>query len=171
MQYLYAVLIRWKNWQLQSSVFEVKFWYQSKKARNASADNKAKSVGGKLHSNMSTSVSVPEGFSELLEEFAVTVLREKPADLLEFAAQYFNNLYMSRKEGASVSFQGVSEQASTAEVEMTAEGDWPYQFLILFWGGACTHPSIFMDPCFDILLRFWWWGLWASSCFIQSWNG
>ena len=73
---------------------------------------------------MSTSVSVPEGFSELLEEFAVTVLREKPADLIEFAAQYFNNLHMSRKQGGGATIgQAVSEQASTAEVEMTAEGE------------------------------------------------
>ncbi len=72
---------------------------------------------------MTTTVSVPEGFSELLEEFAITVLREKPADLIPFAAQYFNNLYMSRKQGSSVALQAVSEQASTAEVEMAAAGE------------------------------------------------
>ena len=78
------------------------------------------------------SVTVPEGFSELLEEFAVTVLREKPTDLIEFAAQYFNNLYMSRKEDqggsgraeeAVPSLEAVSEFASTAEVEMVPEGE------------------------------------------------
>lgn len=78
------------------------------------------------------SVTVPEGFSELLEEFAVTVLREKPTDLIEFAAQYFNNLHMSRKEGqggsgraeeAVPSLEAVSEFASTAEVEMVHEGE------------------------------------------------
>ena len=79
-----------------------------------------------------TSVTVPEGLSELLEEFAVTVLREKPSDLLEFAASYFNELYMSKRQsgggqaGAAVpSLQAISELASTAEVEMAAEG--------LFW--------------------------------------
>ena len=78
-----------------------------------------------------TSVTVPEGLSELLEEFAVTVLREKPSDLLEFASRYFNDLYMSKRQaggggqaaGAAVpSPQAVSELASTAEVEMAAEG-------------------------------------------------
>ncbi len=64
------------------------------------------------------SVTVPEGLSELLEEFAVTVLREKPKDLLEFAAQYFKELNMSRKQGGVT----ISELASTAEVEMTVEG-------------------------------------------------
>lgn len=77
-----------------------------------------------------TSVTVPEGLSELLEEFAVTVLREKPSDLLEFSARYFNDLYMSKRQaggggqaGAAVPLlQAVSELASTAEVEMAAEG-------------------------------------------------
>lgn len=83
------------------------------------------------------SVTVPEGLSELLEEFAVTVLREKPSDLAKFAADYFNNLLMSRKQedstsggggviiqadAAMPSVQAVSEMASTAEVEMAAEG-------------------------------------------------
>ena len=76
-----------------------------------------------------TSVTVPEGLSELLEEFAVTVLREKPSDLLEFASRYFTELYMSKRQaggtaaGAAVpSPQAVSELASTAEIEMAAEG-------------------------------------------------
>ena len=68
-------------------------------------------------------MTVPEGLSELLEKFAVTVLREKPRDLLEFAATYFTELNMSKKrQGGDV----VSEQASTAtaEVEMAVEGMW-----------------------------------------------
>lgn len=70
------------------------------------------------------SVTVPEGLSELLEEFAVSVLREKPTDLVEFAARYFNDLYMSRKqEGGKQSAAVVSELSGAAEVEMDAEGD------------------------------------------------
>jgi hypothetical protein len=67
------------------------------------------------------SVTVPEGLSELLEEFAVTVLREKPKDLVEFAARYFNDLMMSRGSAGDVQ----SEKACTAvagEVEMEGEG-------------------------------------------------
>lgn len=67
------------------------------------------------------SATVPEGLSELLEEFAVAVLREKPSDLVEFASRYFNELYMSRKQGQRADD---SELASTAEVEMEAsQGD------------------------------------------------
>ena len=39
--------------------------------------------------------TVPEGLTELLEEFAIAVLRERPKDLVEFAARYFQNLHMS----------------------------------------------------------------------------
>lgn len=77
------------------------------------------------------SVTVPEGLSELLEEFAVAVLREKPADLTEFAVRYFTELHMSRKSEGQEEGRRAGEQqpmvsaptelASTAEVEMDAE--------------------------------------------------
>ena len=44
------------------------------------------------------STAIPLGLTELLEEFAVAVLREKPADLLPFAAQYFTNLVEQRQD-------------------------------------------------------------------------
>ena len=65
------------------------------------------------------SVTVPEGLTELLQEFTVTVLRLKPNNLVEFAATYFNNLKIaSRKDEACT-----SEQASTAEMEIIIEGE------------------------------------------------
>ena len=106
------------------------------------------------------SVTVPEGLSELLEEFAVTVLREKPTDLIEFAAGYFNNLYMSKKQGESSntgggvvsqadaampSVQAVSEMASTAEVEMVAEG-----------------KKLLIKPCLFVVCTFLFYGEWVS---------
>lgn len=35
------------------------------------------------------SAEIPQGLTELLEEFAIAVLREKPEDLVAFAARYF----------------------------------------------------------------------------------
>ena len=64
-------------------------------------------------------MTVPDGLSELLEEFAVTVLREKPRDLLEFAATYFTELNMSKKQNKR---SDVSEQASTATAEVEMGG-------------------------------------------------
>lgn len=42
--------------------------------------------------------TVPEGLTELLEEFAISVLKDRPKDLVEFAAHYFQNLHMSRQQ-------------------------------------------------------------------------
>lgn len=62
--------------------------------------------------------SVPEGLSQLLEDFAVAVLREKPSDLLLFAAGYFNDLVKSRS-----SIEGGSDSVASTEVEMNGDGD------------------------------------------------
>ena len=42
--------------------------------------------------------TVPEGLTELLEEFAIAVLKDRPKDLVQFAAHYFQNLHMSRNQ-------------------------------------------------------------------------
>ena len=42
------------------------------------------------------SAEIPQGLTELLEEFAIAVLREKPGDLIAFAAQYFNSRLAAR---------------------------------------------------------------------------
>ena len=34
-------------------------------------------------------IRIPEGLTELLQEFTVSVLKEQPDDLVEFAADYF----------------------------------------------------------------------------------
>lgn len=45
------------------------------------------------------SITVPEGLSDLLQDFAIVVLREKPKDLVEFAANYFTELHERSKSG------------------------------------------------------------------------
>ncbi len=35
---------------------------------------------------------IPAGLTDLLQDFTVAVLREKPTSLVQFAAEYFNNL-------------------------------------------------------------------------------
>lgn len=39
-----------------------------------------------------TVMEVPDGLSDLLQEFTIAVLRSKPTDLVTFAADYFNNM-------------------------------------------------------------------------------
>ena len=45
------------------------------------------------------SITVPEGLSDLLQDFAIVVLREKPRDLIEFAAKYFTELHERAQGG------------------------------------------------------------------------
>ena len=39
---------------------------------------------------------IPEGLTDLLQDFTVEVLRKRPADILAFAAQYFDELVEKR---------------------------------------------------------------------------
>jgi hypothetical protein len=39
---------------------------------------------------------IPDGLTDLLQDFTVEVLRKRPADLLAFAAQYFEDLLEKR---------------------------------------------------------------------------
>lgn len=44
---------------------------------------------------------IPEGLTDLLQDFTYEVLRKKPSDLLSFAAQYFDELLEKRGEEAN----------------------------------------------------------------------
>ena len=58
-------------------------------------------------------LEVPVGLTTLLQDFCVAVLRERPNDLVQFAADYFQNLNSNRE--ASQGFRGSStEQDRTA---------------------------------------------------------
>lgn len=86
------------------------------------------------------SASIPQGLTELLEEFAISVLREKPGDLVLFAAQYFNKLLESREQEQSpggAAAQAVTpagdhmeseqtKQLVSREVEMANDGERRY---------------------------------------------
>ncbi|XP_003382968.1 PREDICTED: cAMP-dependent protein kinase type II-alpha regulatory subunit-like [Amphimedon queenslandica] len=60
-----------------------------------------------------TGATIPPGLTELLEEFAVTVLREHPTDLVSFAASYFTNLREENARNSSSSQKG-SQRAGPA---------------------------------------------------------
>lgn len=42
--------------------------------------------------------TIPEGLTDLLQDFTVEILRNRPKDLVVFGAQYFNNLIESRQK-------------------------------------------------------------------------
>ena len=59
-------------------------------------------------------LELPAGFTDLLQEFTIHVLQDKPDDIVEFAANYFMKLKLKEKrskdgtkrKGKGVSFQG-----------------------------------------------------------------
>lgn len=71
------------------------------------------SLPQRLYIREMTTASIPPGLSELLEQFAVTVLREKPTDLVDFAAQYFTNLKDQRTT--------TSQRAAPTEDQMESD--------------------------------------------------
>ena len=71
---------------------------------------------------------IPPGLTDLLQEFTVAVLRQKPNDLVEFAAIYFNERYErlgGPREGKGVRFSGDDARqgsASSSDVEEEQAG-------------------------------------------------
>ena len=57
-------------------------------------------------------IEIPAGLTDLLQDFTINVLREKPADLVQFAADYFNNLNENRSSRGKkgVSFGGGNDE-------------------------------------------------------------
>lgn len=58
-------------------------------------------------------LELPAGFTDLLQEFTVHVLQEKPDDIVDFAANYFMKLKLKEKrskDGTKRKSKGVSFQ-------------------------------------------------------------
>ena len=71
---------------------------------------------------------IPAGLTDLLQDFTVSVLREKPSDLVQFAAGYFNTLAESKTKSASANKtvkKGVSFGGSEDEAMLTDSDDEP----------------------------------------------
>jgi len=61
-------------------------------------------------------VRIPEGFTEMLQEYTVAVLREQPDDLEEFAANYFNRLNAQKQQaGRGVAFSAEDVESFVEE--------------------------------------------------------
>lgn len=79
------------------------------------------------------SFEIPAGLTDLLQDFTVAVLKERPADLVQFAADYFNKLNENRNAGILEKPKGVrfieAEPMQTGESdEEPAEGPPKQQF-------------------------------------------
>ena len=71
------------------------------------------------------SFEIPAGLTELLQDFTVAVLRQRPGDLYQFAAEYFANLSLKKQDekpvesAKSVGFaSGPGRDGSPSDEEM-----------------------------------------------------
>lgn len=76
------------------------------------------------------SFEIPPGLTDLLQEFTVAVLRERPADLVTFAANYFNKLSDRKQTDKTERKSGIrfiEEQASEDEPMHTESEDEDFE--------------------------------------------
>ncbi|CAD5116994.1 DgyrCDS5827 [Dimorphilus gyrociliatus] len=70
---------------------------------------------------------IPEGLTDLLQNFTVQVLRERPGDLLQFAADYFN-VQLVNRDGSAINTRfhdGMeSYQASQLDEDIDSEEEF-----------------------------------------------
>jgi len=52
-----------------------------------------------IESAKMTEFDVPNGLTEILQEFTVSVIRNQPSNLIQFAADYFNRKLISYDAG------------------------------------------------------------------------
>ena len=71
-------------------------------------------------------LELPAGFTDLLQEFTVQVLQEKPDDIVDFAANYFMKLKLKEKrskDGTTKKSRGVSFQSEEVNGDGTSDDE------------------------------------------------
>lgn len=68
-------------------------------------------------------VRIPDGLTELLQEFTVSVLREQPDDLVQFSATYFNRL-RSHRTGKGVGFDSDAADDENRSIDASPSRDY-----------------------------------------------
>ena len=71
-------------------------------------------------------LELPAGFTDLLQEFTIEVLQDKPDDIVEFAANYFMKLKLKEKrskEGTKRKSKGVSFQSEEVNGDENSDDD------------------------------------------------
>jgi cAMP-dependent protein kinase regulator len=79
-------------------------------------------------------LEIPVGLSDLLQDFTVHVLREKPEDIVDFAANYFMKLKLKEKrskegqknkKGKGVSFTSEQNGGDMEDMDDDEDDDMP----------------------------------------------
>uniref|UniRef100_A0A0L8FVD3 RIIa domain-containing protein n=1 Tax=Octopus bimaculoides TaxID=37653 RepID=A0A0L8FVD3_OCTBM len=97
------------------------------------------------------SFEIPPGLTELLQGFTVSVLRERPANLIQYAADYFTKLNKTSQSSLFSSpgrrkdewQTGLSKQSS-ATTEDSGEDDFPPE------GKQKKYISLIIQVCINL---------------------
>ena len=103
---------------------------------------------------MSMELEIPPGLTELLQDFTVQVLREKPDDILDFAASYFMKMKLKEKrsrdgktkgKSKGVSFNRNDSGGSDMEDHGSSSDDEPMGklFVVCDMQAAASFPCLF----------------------------
>lgn len=95
------------------------------------------------------SIEIPVGLTELLQGYTVEVLRQRPADLVDFAVQYFTRLRDTRsldganaggKTGKAVMFDGEPMQTeSNGDDDDDEDDDSDFERKLMFYCYKCFY--------------------------------
>lgn len=69
------------------------------------------------------SIEIPVGLTELLQGYTVEVLRQRPADLVDFAVHYFTRLRDARSQDGAGAKKGVMFDGEPMQTESNGEDD------------------------------------------------
>ena len=72
-------------------------------------------------------LQIPTGLTDMLQEFTVVVLRERPDDMVDFAADYFTQLKLLNKASGNtkgVSFHSDEKASDEEDDEEEPLGSW-----------------------------------------------
>ena len=90
-------------------------------------------------------LQIPTGLTDMLQEFTVVVLRERPEDMVDFAANYFTQLKLQNK--GSENAKGVSFHSDQKESDEEDDEEEPLGSLNKF------HTMTFVILCNSVLYR------------------
>lgn len=101
-------------------------------------------------------LELPAGFTDLLQEFTVQVLQDKPDDIVEFAANYFMKLKLKEKRskdgtkrrGKGVSFQSEEVNGDENSDDEDDEEDMGKKNYWLYNNPTCSILAIDLVPIF-----------------------
>ena len=91
-------------------------------------------------------LELPAGFTDLLQEFTIQVLQDKPDDIVEFAANYFMKLKLKEKrskDGTKRKSKGVSFQSEEVNGDENSddEDDDEEMGTIYYWYSVFRRVS------------------------------